>query len=344
MDTITLGELAELVGGRLEGDAQFVLSDIAPLDEAGPDELAMLADKRYVDRIAGSRAGALLVSNDLEDRIGFDRPYVAVEDAHAALVPLLARLHPEPESIPGVHPTAILGANVRFGEGATIGPYAVLEDECEVGDACRIGPHVVLGRGSRVGQGSILHAGVTLYPGTVIGRRVVIHAGARIGVDGFGYAFLDGAFRKVPQVGGCVVEDDVEIGANTCIDRGSIGETRIGAGCKLDNFVHIAHNVRVGENSAMAAQVGIAGSTKIGKGVLFGGQSGAVDHLEIGDGVQIGAKAAVLQSVEAGATLTGYPARDKMTFLRAASVFPSLPELKKRLLHLEEKIRKLTEG
>jgi UDP-3-O-[3-hydroxymyristoyl] glucosamine N-acyltransferase len=194
-----------------------------------------------------------------------------------------------------------------------------------------------------VGQRSVLHAAVTLYPGTVIGRRVIVHAGCRIGVDGFGYTVENGAFRKVPQVGGCVVEDDVEIGANSCIDRGSIGVTRIGEGCKLDNLVHVAHNVRIDRNCGMAAQVGIAGSTHVAEGVVFGGQAGAVGHLEIGAGAQIGAQGGVTGNVEAGARITGYPARDVTAFFRGMAHVLRLPEFKKRLQQLEEQVRKLAE-
>jgi len=341
VDTMTLAEVAELVGGRLEGDAHVVLRDVAPLDEAGPDELGLLADKRYLERADRSRAGALLVTSELTGNLSVERSYVAVDDAHAALVPLLERFHPPSPWVAGIHPTATLGARIRLGEDVTIGPYAVVEDDCVVEDRCRIGPHVVLGRGSRVGEGTILHASVTLYPGTDIGRCVIVHAGCRIGVDGFGYAVEKGTFRKVPQVGGCVVEDDVEIGANTCIDRGSIGDTRIGKGCKLDNLVHVAHNVHVDQHSAMAAQVGIAGSTRIGRGVVMGGQSGAAGHIEIGDGTQVLARSGVLKSFGAGERVAGFPARDATGFFRATAQLSRLPELKKRLDRLEEEVRKL---
>jgi UDP-3-O-[3-hydroxymyristoyl] glucosamine N-acyltransferase len=340
---MTLAEVAELVGGRLEGDAQVVLRDVAPLDEAGTDELGLLADRRYLERAEHSRAGALLVANALASSLSGERPYVAVDDAHAALVPLLERFHPPSPWSSGIHPTASLGARVRLGEDVTIGPYAVVEEDCVLDDRCRIGPHVVLGRGSRVGEGTILHASVTLYPGTEIGRRVIVHAGCRIGVDGFGYAVEQGTFRKVPQVGGCVVEDDVEIGANTCIDRGSIGDTRIGKGCKLDNLVHVAHNVRIDRHSALAAQVGIAGSTRIGKGVVFGGQSGAAGHIEVGDGVQVGAQSGVLKSFSAGERVAGFPARDATAFFRSTAQLFRLTEVRKRLDRLEEEVRKLSE-
>ncbi|HZD05993.1 MAG TPA: UDP-3-O-(3-hydroxymyristoyl)glucosamine N-acyltransferase [Longimicrobiales bacterium] len=337
MESITLKQAAELVGGRVAGDGEVELTGVAPLDEAGPTELGLVADRRYLQRAADSRAGAFLVSESLEDALPAPRDRVVVEDAHAALVPLLHRLHPEPVSHPGVHPTAVLGRDVELGVGVTVGPYAVVESGCVLEDRCRIGPHTVVGRGCRVGEDATLHAQVTLYPGTVVGRRTIVHSGARLGVDGFGYAPVDGVFHKIPQVGRCVIEDDVEIGANTCVDRGSIGETRIGRGTKLDNLVHLAHNVRVGPGCAMAAQVGIAGSTRIGSGVVFGGQAGLAGHLEVGDGSRISAQAGVIGDVAKGDTVTGYPARDLKIYLRASAHFLRLPELAKRVADLERR-------
>lgn len=344
MDPLTLEELAELAGGRVHGDPGRTVRDVAPLSDAGPDELGLLADRRYLDRLPGSRAGALLVSAELADRVPEGWAYVAVDDAHAALIPVLERLHPEPPRSERIHPTAVLGGGVEAGQGVDVGAYAVVGDGVTLGEGCRVGPHAVVGDGCRVGAGSVIHAHVTLYPGTVLGRRVVVHSGARLGVDGFGYAMVDGAYRKVPQVGRCVVEDDVEIGANTCIDRGSIGETRVGAGSKLDNLVHLAHNVRVGPGCAMAAQVGIAGSTRIGSGVVLGGQAGLVGHAEIGDGARISAQAGVIGDVEEGESVTGYPARDMRTYLRAAAHFLRLPDLARRVARLEERLDGEVEG
>lgn len=338
---MTLEELARLVDGRARGAADVTVRDVAPLDDAGPDDLGLLADRRYLDRVPESRAGALLVSTELEDALPEGCAYVAVKDARAALVAVLERFHPEPEPREGIHPTAILGRGVAVGSGVRVDAYAVIEKGATLADRCRIGPHAVVGEGSRVGESSVLHAHATLYPGTVLGRHVVVHSGARLGVDGFGYAMVDGTFRKIPQVGRCVVADDVEIGANTCIDRGSIGETRVGPGSKLDNLVQLGHNVRVGRDCAMAGQVGVAGSTRIGDRVVVGGQAGLAGHVEIGDGAQISAQAGVIGDVEAGGTVTGYPARDLRTYLRATAHFLRLPELARRLGRLEARIEEL---
>jgi UDP-3-O-[3-hydroxymyristoyl] glucosamine N-acyltransferase len=336
---LTLGELAELVGGTAVGGADLRVAGVAPLVSAGPDRIAPFASGRYRNELEGSGAGALLVSADLVEGLEDGRPRVVVRDVHAALIPLLGHFHPAQSPRPGVHPTAVLGAGVTLGSAVEVGPYAVVGEGSVLGDAVRIGAHAVVGARCTVGSASVLHPHATLYEGVRLGERVILHAGTRIGADGFGYAFADGAHRKVPQVGGCVIEDDVEIGANSTVDRGSIGDTVIGRGSKLDNLVHVGHNVRIGPHCILTAMVGIAGSTTIGAGVLFGGQSGASGHLTIGDGARIGGKAAVFQDVPPGATVMGIPAAEQGPMKRAFALFPRLPELFQRLRALEREAR-----
>lgn len=340
--SLTTGAVAELVDGRLVGSGAHPIRRVSPLREARGDAMGLVADRRYLDQVADSEAGSLLVSSELEDGLGDDpRPRVVVADAHAALVPLLEALHPAPVSDPGVHPTAVLGRGVRLGEEVSVGPYAVLGEGVVLGDGVRIGAHCVVGQGVHVGAGSRLFPHVVLYPGTELGQRVLVHAGARLGVDGFGYAWLEGGHRKVPQVGRCIVGDDVEIGANTCLDRGSLGDTVVEEGVKLDNLVHLAHNVRIGAHSAAAALVGIAGSTRVGKGVFFGGQAGVIGHLELGDGARIAAAAAVLKSVPPGETWSGVPARENREYLRGQANLSRLAKLKGRLADLEGEVARL---
>lgn len=340
---ITLDDVARTTGGRVVGDGGVRVRDVAPLADAGPDDLALLADRRYLPALEESRAGALLVQEALLEQVeGTDVPAVVVADAHRALVPLLELLHP-PAAVPvGIHPTAVLGRGVSLGTDVWVGPYAVLGDGVVVADRARVGPHAAVGDGCRIGEESVLNPGVVLYAGTVVGRRVVVHAGARLGVDGFGYAVGDdGAFRKIPQVGRVVVEDDVEIGANACIDRGSIGDTVVGAGSKLDNLVHLAHNVRLGAGCAFAAMVGVAGSVRIGRGVVAGGQAGISGHLSIGDGARLAAQAGVIGDIPAGETWMGYPARERREFLKAEALTYRLPDLVKEVRRLRKELDEL---
>jgi UDP-3-O-[3-hydroxymyristoyl] glucosamine N-acyltransferase len=343
---LTLARVAELTGGRLEdpgGDGSRRMAGVAPAAEAGADDLAFLAARRYSAAARRSAAGAFLVSEELEDHVS-DRPRVVVADGHRALQALLTALHPVEPPEPGVHSTAVMGRRVRLGEGVRIDPYAVLGDEAVVGDGTHVGAHVVLGAGATVGAGCVLHPQVVLYPGTVVGDRVVLHAGSRLGVEGFGWAEVDGVPRKVPQVGGCRIGDDVEVGANSTVDRGSIGNTVVEPHAKLDNLVHLAHNVRLGSGSLLAALVGIAGSTQVGRGVLMGGQSGVINHLRIGDGARIAAAAKVLRDVEAGEVASGHPARPNREYLRKQAHLSRLPRLVARVEELEERLARLEEG
>ena len=335
---LTLAEVAALVDGRVSGDGELTVRGMAALDEAGEEQLALLSNRRYLGRVASSAARALLVSEALSREVEGVRPLVVVQDPHAALVRLLARLYPTSAASPSIHPTAVIGRGVRLGSEVLIGPYAVLEEGVRVGDRVRIGAHVVVGGGSALGDDTVLHPHVVLYPRVRLGRRVIVHAGARLGSDGFGYVFREGAYQKIPQVGGCVVEDDVEIGANTTIDRGSIGDTLVGRGSKFDNLVHLGHNVRVGPHCAMAAQVAIAGSSRIGEGVVFGGQSGLGGHLEVGAGAQVSAKAGILTNVGEGEAVAGFPARNLKQTMRAWAWMLRLPELARRVKALEDRL------
>jgi UDP-3-O-[3-hydroxymyristoyl] glucosamine N-acyltransferase len=331
-------EIASLVGGRLEGDPAILVSGVAPLDQSGPEELGFLAQRRYLRYLPETRARAVLVGEALAAEAQKIGARIVVGDAYAALPALLSLFYPQSEAKKGIHDTAILGRGVMLGEGVSVGPYAVLGDGVTVGDGARIGPHVVVGDRSIIGPGSVLHPHVVLYPGTQLGSDVILHAGVRLGVDGFGFVHLEGEHRKVPQVGACVVEDEVEIGANTCIDRGSIGRTVVGKGSKLDNLVHLGHNVQVGRGVLMAAMVGIAGSTRVGDGAVFGGQSGMVGHIEIGEGARIGAQAGVIGDIPPGETVSGYPARNNREFLRAMGLAFKLPDTLRRIVELEARI------
>lgn len=341
-DTVTVELLADLVGGRVEGDPTVEVCGLRPLDEAGPAELGLLSNKRYARFAETTRAGAVFVDESLAAAVPAGMTKIVVADAHAAVPTVLDRLHPAPPAPePGIHQTAILGRGVQLGEGVSVGPYVVLGDDVEVGDGTRIDAHVVIGAGVRIGDRCHICPQVVVYPGSELGDRVVAHSGARIGPDGFGYTFHDGAHRKVPQVGRCVIGDDVEIGANTTIDRGSIGDTVIGNGVKLDNLVQIAHNVKVGNHTLMAALVGIAGSTRVGQGVWVGGQAGIIGHLEVGDGAKVAVGSKVFRDLPAGESVSGYPSRSHREELRKQAHMARLPKLLERIEALEEEVARL---
>lgn len=333
-----LGELSKLVGGRVVGDVNFPVRGIATLENAGPADLGLLADRRFLDLAATSEAGALLVSEELEaDTSAVHR--LIVPNPREAMAILLEHLHPEPARRPGVHPTAVIGERVEIGEGVAIGPYVVIENGAVVGSRTTLHSHTVVREGARIGTDSVLHPHVVLYPRVVVGDRVVLHAGVRIGVDGFGYTVGEDGMKKIPHIGECVIGDDVEVGANACIDRGSIGRTELGEQTKLDNLVHIGHNVRVGPTSFLAAQVGVAGSATIGAGTMWGGQSGLADHTTVGDGARVAAQAGVSEDIEAGETVAGFPARPIRDFNRAVASMYRLADLRQRVRHLERSLR-----
>jgi UDP-3-O-[3-hydroxymyristoyl] glucosamine N-acyltransferase len=340
----TLAELAAMVGGRVEGDLSLRVRGVAPIDQAGPEELGFLAQRRYLKLLPQTLARAVLVSEALAEEAAALAGRLVVKDPYGALPNLLAHFHPGRAPEPGIHPTAVMGRGVDLGEDVTVGPYAVLEEDVVLGSRVRVGAHAVLGAGSMVGDDSVLHPHVVLYPGTRVGARVILHAGVRLGVDGFGYVPGREGHRKIPQVGTCVVEDDVEMGANTCVDRGSIGRTVVGRGTKLDNLVHLAHNVRLGRDVLMAAMAGISGSTRIGDGAMIGGQAGIIGHAEIGDGARIGAQSGVIGDIGPGETVSGYPARNNREYLRAMGLAFRLPEVMRRLDELERRIQGLQEA
>jgi len=338
---LSLEAIADLVGGRLVGDGGLTIEGVSPVDEAEEARIGFVAAPRYVRYVADSRAGAFLVSSELEEALPEGAPRVVVDEAYPALRALLEHFHSEPGWHPEIHATAVIGRGVELGAGVEIGPYAVLEDEVRVGDGCRIGAHCVIGRETTIGARTRLHPHVVTYHETVIGTDVIVHSGARLGADGFGYTFVDGRHAKMPQVGRCVIEDGVEIGANTTIDRGSLGDTRVGAGTKIDNLVHLAHNVRIGALSLLAAMVGVAGSTRIGKGVWLGGQVGVRNQIEIGDGARVAVQGGVTRDVPAGETVSGYPARPHREALQREASVSRIPKLVERIRKLEKDVERL---
>jgi UDP-3-O-[3-hydroxymyristoyl] glucosamine N-acyltransferase len=337
----TLGELAVALGGRVDGDASRVVSAVAPLETAGPDDIAFVADARHVRAARVSRAGAWLVPEELT---GLDGPLVRCRALRPALARLLELLNPPDPVIPGIAATAVIGAGARIDPTAAIGALAVVEAGAVVGPGVVVYPLVYVGPGAEVGEGTVLHPHVVVGAAVSIGRNVVIHAGAVLGADGFGYAFDGAVHRKIPQVGRVVIEDDVEIGANATIDRAMLGETRIRRGTKLDNLVMVAHNVEIGEDAIVAAQAGIAGSSRLGRRAVLGGQAGVGDHVSIGDGAALGAQCGVTADVPAGAMLMGSYGRPLAEFQRIWIAEAKLPDLLRRVRALERRLAELQPG
>jgi UDP-3-O-[3-hydroxymyristoyl] glucosamine N-acyltransferase len=331
---LTAGAIAEVVGGKLVGDGSVVVTGVAPLDRASPSDLSFLGAAKYASLFASSRAGVVLVLPQLAEAPGTTPARVIVDRPQEALLTLLPRFHRVAAPVPGVHPTAVLGTSARVGAGVSIGPYAVIGDGVEIGNGTVIGPHCVLGAGVRLGEQCQLVASVTVYSGSRIGNRVTLHAGVRIGSDGFGYVQRDGQHVKIPHVGRCLIEDDVEVGANTTIDRGSIDDTVIGAGTKIDNLVQIGHNVRIGKGCLIMGQAGIAGSVRVEDGCMILGQVGIAGHHTIGKGARVAAQAGVFGDIPAGETWSGYPARPHKEALRAQAALFKLPSLLRRIERL----------
>ena len=337
MTAFTVQQLAELVAGEVEGDASRKVEGVASVDRAGPTDLTFVVDERYAQRLGPRSVGACLVAPGMRLEAN-GTSYIRVESPELAFSKLLGVFHPEHRPPSGVHPTAIVGRGSRIGAGASIGPYVTIGDDTVIGDGTLVGPHthidddVVIGNDCRIGPGC------TLLHDTSVGDRVRIYTGVRLGVDGFGYTPGADGLTRIPQVGRCIVHDDVEIGANCTVDRGALGDTVIGQGTKIDNLVHVGHNVVVGDNCIIVAQVGIAGSVDIGAGTHMGGQVGVAGHLTIGAGARIGGQAGVFGDVPAGATYSGYPARPHRESLRASALTLRLPELFRRLLRLERRL------
>lgn len=334
--TITAEAIAALISGELIGDGKTAISGVAPLDRASATELSILSSAKYAPMLAATRAGIVLIAPEFRDVPGQPRARIIVEQPLEKLLSLLPRLYPEKPPVPGVAATVRIGKGAVLGERVSIGDYAVIGADAKLGEGATIGAHCVVGDGVSIGEHARLWPGATIYPGATLGARTIVHSGARIGCDGFGYVFRDGAHRKIPHVGGCIIGDDVEIGANTTIDRGSIDDTVVGSGTKIDNLVQIAHNVRIGEKCLLMAHVGVAGSVTIGDGVILAGQAGIGGHLSIGAGARIAAQAGVFGDIPAGETWSGYPARPHKDSLRASAALFKLAGMMRRLEKLIE--------
>ena len=337
----TLGRIAEALGATLEGDPARVIVGVAPLDVAGPEHVSFLATSRYARAAARSAAGAVVVGREVE---GLPQALLRVDSPQTAMIALLRLFHPEPHAVSGIHPAAVVAGEASVHPTAFVGACAVVERDARVGARSRVGSLCFVGTGAVLGDDVVLHPRVVVEDGVVIGDRVVVQAGAVLGADGFGYAFDGTAHRKIPQVGGLRIEADVEIGANSTIDRATLGETVIRRGSKIDNLVQVGHNCDVGEDVILVAQVGVSGSCTIGNRAVLAGQVGVADHVTIGAGAVLTAQAGVPNGVPAGAIWSGTPSRPASEMRRIWAAETLLPDLLRRFRALEKRVRELEGG
>lgn len=339
---MTLAEIAQLVGGTVHGDAGTRVTGVNDIQTAGPGDLVMARDARYAARLGDSKAAAAIVSQAPAD---CPIPTIQVGSPDFAFAMVLQHLEKAQRGHPvGIHPSAAIAETAVIGEGVGMGAHVSVGEESVIGDGAVLYPGVVIGRRVRIGAGSVLYPNVVVREECELGARCMIHANSTIGSDGFGFVPLDGKWAKIPQVGRVVLEDDVEVGSNSAIDRAKTGVTRVGRGTKIDNLVQIGHNVQFGEHCVVAGCVGIAGSAIIGNHVRIAADAGVAGHLTIGDGATIGPRAGVLKPVEAGAVVSGFPAIDHAVERRAMVARERLPEFLKRLRQLERRLEALEEG
>jgi UDP-3-O-[3-hydroxymyristoyl] glucosamine N-acyltransferase len=332
---VKLRDLAARLDCDLAGDGDLEIERVRSLEDAGPGDLTFLTNPRYAAQLGETKASAIILPSDAPAvplaSLRSRNPYLTFARA-------LGVFHRPRLPTPGIHATAVVAPTASIGEGASIGPYVVVGDDVAIGPRATIFPHAVIYPGARIGADFVAHAGVVVREDIVIGDRVLLHAGVVLGADGFGFVPLPDAPFKIPQTGTVVIEDDVEIGANTTIDRATLGATIVRRGAKLDNLVMVGHNCEIGEASFLAAQAGLAGSTKLGRNVMMGGQAGAAGHLTIGDRAQIVAQSGVPSSVAAGAIVGGYPALDVTRWRRISAALLRLPELLRRVRRLERTV------
>ena len=341
--TFPASQIALIVNGKIEGDPNASVNSFGKIEEAKEGQLSFLANPKYEDYLYTTSASVIIIADSYELKQPVTTTLIRVPDAYTAFATLLSKYQEiVQQQLTGIQEPSYIAKTASYGEHVFVGAFAYLGENVQVGNNTKIHPQAYIGDNVTIGEHCIIHPGVRIYHDCKIGNNVTIHAGAIIGSDGFGFApQADGSFKKVPQIGNVVIEDNVEVGSNTTIDRATIGSTLIRSGAKLDNLIQIAHNVEIGNSSVIAAQAGISGSTKIGKGVMIGGQAGIVGHIQLGDGAKVNAQSGVSKSIDAGKAVTGSPAYDYTSALRSQAVTRKLPELEKRVKDLESLLKQL---
>lgn len=340
-------QIAMMIGGEVEGDANLAVSSFGKIEEAQKGQLAFLANPKYEEFLYTTQASIIIINKDFELKQPVSAALIRVPDAYSAFASLLRKYQEiMTQQLTGIQQPSYIASSALLGDTVYVGAFTYIGENVQVGNNVKLFPGVFLGNNVRISDNTVLYAGVKIYNDCVIGKNVTIHAGAVIGADGFGFApQANGTYKKVPQIGNVIIEDFVEIGCNTCIDRATIGSTIIHTGAKLDNLIQVAHNVEIGSNTVIAAQAGISGSTKIGNNVVVGGQAGIVGHLHIADGSKINAQSGVTKSIKIpNVAVTGSPAFDYTSALRSQALMRNLPDLEKRIAELEKQVQQLTAG
>jgi len=341
--TFSALQIALLINGKVEGDGNASVSSFGKIEEAGEGQLSFLANPKYEDHLYSTKASVIIINQNFPLRQPLKATLIRVTDAYTAFATLLAKYQEiVQQQLTGIQQPSYIGKTSTYGKNVFVGAFAYIGENVSIGNDTKIYPNAYIGDNVTIGENTVIHPGVKIYSDCKVGNKVCIHAGTVIGSDGFGFApQADGSYQKVPQIGNVIIEDNVEIGANSTIDRATIGSTIIKSGAKLDNLIQIAHNVEVGNSTVIAAQAGVSGSTKLGKNVMIGGQAGIVGHIQIGDGAKINAQSGVSKSLEPGKVVTGSPAFDYTHALRSQALSRKLPDLEKRIKELEGLIKSI---
>lgn len=341
--TFPASQIGLLINGRIEGDPDAAVNSFGKIEEAKEKQLTFLANPKYEEYLYSTNASIVIINESYELKQPVKATLIRVPDAYSAFATLLSKYKDiMQQQLTGIQQPVYIGKTATVGDHVFVGAFAYLGENVKVGNNTKIYPNVYVGDNVIVGNNCILYPGVKIYHDCVLGNDVIIHGGSIIGSDGFGFApMADGSFKKIPQIGNVLIEDQVEIGANTTIDRATMGSTIIKSGAKLDNLIQIGHNAEIGNSTIIAAQAGISGSTKIGNGVMIGGQAGIVGHIQLGDGARVNAQSGVSKSIEPGKAVTGSPAYDYTAALRSQAVTRKLPELEKRVKELEALVKQL---
>ncbi len=338
----TAKQIAELIQGRIEGDENAVVNTFAKIEEGKKGAISFLSNPKYTHYVYDTESSVVLIDEEVKLEKPTNATLIRVENAYECVAKLLQMYDAMKPKKSGIDPLAFISPKTKVGENCYIGAFAYIGDGVEIGDGCQIYPHAVIYDNAKVGNNCIIYPNVSIYHDCRLGNNVTIHSGSVIGADGFGFAPTPDGFDKIPQIGIVTIEDNVEIGANTCIDRSTMGSTYIRKGAKLDNLIQVAHNAEVGQNTVMAAQVGIAGSTKVGNWCMFGGQVGIAGHLNIADGTQVGAQAGITNSIKkAEAPILGSPAIDAKAYMKSYAVFRRLPDIYQQLSALKKEVEQL---